>query len=179
VPEIRPGQSPPPGGDDENPHARARSRALRVLARREISRKELAARLRRASFDAGVVDSVLDDLEASGFLDDRRFCSAYLRSQARSRPRSWRLLVRDAAEKGVSREIIELVKADLEADTTEESLAEAAARKKARASRGDPDVLMRALAGRGFTPSVAGRAVERALGTGADRRDGFGSYEDT
>ncbi len=178
VPEIRPGESLPSGDDDENPHARARSRALRVLARREVSRKDLSARLRRAGFGAGIAGEVLDDLEAEGLLDDRRFCMLYLRSQARSRPRSWRLLIRDAAEKGVSREIIESVRVELEAETTEEDLAAAAARKKARTSRGDPDALRRALAGRGFTPSVAEQAIRGVPGTGMDRGDGVGSYED-
>ncbi len=179
MPEIRPGESLPSGGNDENPHARARSRALRVLARREVSRKDLSARLRRAGFGAGIAGEVLDELEAEGLLDDRRFCILYLRSQARSRPRSWRLLIRDAAEKGVSREIIESVRAELEADTTEDDLAAAAARKKVRASRGDSDALRRALAGRGFTPSAAEQAIRGVLGTGAYRRDDCESYEDT
>lgn len=177
MPESRPEESPHAKGDSENPHARARSRALRVLARREISRRDLRARLLRAGYDADLTCRVLDELEAGGLLDDRRFCLLYLRSQAGSRPRSWRLLIRDAAEKGVSREIIGSVMAELEADTTEGDLAVAAARKKARASRGDPDALSRALAARGFTRSVAEQAVREVLGTGTDRRDGLESYD--
>lgn len=50
-----------------------RATAIRMLARREYPRAELAERLVRRGADAGEVARVLDDLERQGYLSDARF----------------------------------------------------------------------------------------------------------
>lgn len=61
-----------------------RSRAIRLLSRREHSRAELRRKLLASAGDdgnAGILDQVLDDLEAGRWLSDERFAEAFVRSR--------------------------------------------------------------------------------------------------
>jgi len=57
--------------------------AARLLARREHSRAELAAKLRRRGIDAGECERVLDRLEAVGALSEARFVEQLVTSRLR------------------------------------------------------------------------------------------------
>lgn len=58
-----------------------RQKALRLLARREHSRKELARKLAPGA-EAESLDALLARLEELGLLSDRRFAESYVRSHA-------------------------------------------------------------------------------------------------
>lgn len=66
-----------------------KARALRALARREHSRAELARKLAPHAVDqaeasaSAQIERVLDDLAASGLLDERRAAEAMVAAQAR------------------------------------------------------------------------------------------------
>lgn len=60
---------------------KARSVALRLLARREHSRLELSLKLRQRQIERAVIDRVLDDYEAEGWLNDDRFADVYARQR--------------------------------------------------------------------------------------------------
>lgn len=60
---------------------KARSVALRLLARREHSRQELALKLRQRMLESSVISMVLDDYEGKGWLDDSRFADIYARQR--------------------------------------------------------------------------------------------------
>ncbi len=57
--------------------------ALRLLARREYSRKELQDKLLHAGFDNLQVHMVLDSLKASGYQDDQRYLEMLTRTRLR------------------------------------------------------------------------------------------------
>lgn len=76
-----------------------RGRALRLLARREHTRAELARKL-AAHDEQGCLDATLDALEAEGALSDERFVESYLHSNA-SRAGA-RKLAYDMRSRGVS-----------------------------------------------------------------------------
>ncbi|EDM49455.1 regulatory protein RecX [Marinobacter algicola] len=65
---------------DDQDH-KARSAALRLLARREHSRLELALKLRQRKIEADIIERVLDDYEAEGWLSDERFAEVYARQR--------------------------------------------------------------------------------------------------
>lgn len=69
------------GKTEEDPQARARSVALRLLARREHSRYELAMKLRQRKLDPVDYEPVLDEYEAEGWLSDERFAEIYCRQR--------------------------------------------------------------------------------------------------
>lgn len=60
---------------------RARATALRLLARREHSRLELSLKLRQRRVPGDIIESVLDDYENEGWLDDNRFADVYARQR--------------------------------------------------------------------------------------------------
>lgn len=60
-----------------------KSRALRMLARREHSRLELRRKLERVAVEGDDVDAVLDDLAARGWLSDARFAELSIRAHSR------------------------------------------------------------------------------------------------
>ncbi|MFP3978879.1 regulatory protein RecX [Marinobacter sp. KMM 10035] len=60
---------------------KVRSVALRLLARREHSRQELALKLRQRKLDSSIISQVLDDYEGEGWLDDNRFADVYSRQR--------------------------------------------------------------------------------------------------
>ena len=69
----------PENQDDQE--YRARSAALRLLARREHSRLELTLKLRQRKVPADIIEAVLDDYEKEGWLDDNRFADVYARQR--------------------------------------------------------------------------------------------------
>ncbi|MHB8914219.1 MAG: recombination regulator RecX [Thiobacillus sp.] len=60
-----------------------RDRALRLLARREHSRQELAHKLEYAGADRVELAAVLEELEAKSWLSDRRFAESYVADHRR------------------------------------------------------------------------------------------------
>jgi regulatory protein len=60
-----------------------RTRAMRLLARREHSRLELARKLQPHVHEGDDVESLLDELAAKGWLSDARFAEQAIRSKAR------------------------------------------------------------------------------------------------
>lgn len=60
---------------------RARSVALRLLARREHSRQELTLKLRQRQLEGSIISRVLDDYEREGWLNDDRFSDVYSRQR--------------------------------------------------------------------------------------------------
>ena len=60
---------------------KARATALRLLARREHSRLELHLKLRQRNVPGDIIESVLDEYESEGWLDDNRFADVYARQR--------------------------------------------------------------------------------------------------
>jgi len=65
----------------QDPEYQARAVALRLLARREHSRQELALKLRQRKIEPDIIDMVLDEYEAEGWLDDQRFAEIFTRQR--------------------------------------------------------------------------------------------------
>jgi regulatory protein len=91
-------------------------RALRLLAVRPRSRRELGSRLRQAGFETGEISSELDRLEEVGLIDDGAFARELADHHLKVRGSGRRAVVGALASKGVSRETIEETLAGLEGD---------------------------------------------------------------
>ncbi len=141
-------------------------RALRLLAVRPRSRREMESRLRSAGFDAELVAEELARLEEVGLLDDERFAQEFAEHALDRRLSGRRAVASSLAAKGVSRLLIERTLEDVEADED----ARAAELARSRASRLGglaPEVAYRRLvsflARRGYEGAVARRAAASAL----------------
>lgn len=140
--------------------------ALRILAARDHSQAQLAAKLARRGFEEGCIREALTRLLDLTYIDDRRFARALARD---------RLLVR---RRGLGDVRARLFKAGLEGGLIDEIMGELgqgegpdegdicleAARKRLNALR-EPDPrkrrekLFRHLAGRGFSPDSISRTL--------------------
>lgn len=87
---------------DPEARARLKTRALRLLARREHGVKELGERLARAAgTDPDDLRAVVQELVDEGSLSDARYAEAFARDAIRLRPRARRLLVGELVGRGV------------------------------------------------------------------------------
>ncbi|HET7869819.1 MAG TPA: regulatory protein RecX [Actinomycetota bacterium] len=141
-------------------------RALRLLAVRPRSRREMESRLRSAGFDAETVAEELARLEEVGLVDDERFAQEFAEQALGRRLSGRRAVASSLAARGVSRPAIELALQDVEVD--DDVRAAELARSRASRLRGlAPEVAYRRLvsflARRGYEGAVARRAAASAL----------------
>jgi regulatory protein len=145
--------------------------ALSWLARRELTERQVRARLARREAEAGEIDAAIERLRREGALDDRRVAGAYVRTAVRLKGRGPLRLRRDLHALGVSgaaaREAID----EALVETPEDTLIDRAlARRwpKGEASRADVARVYRALLRQGFNGEKVMAAIRRRGGSGGD-----------
>ncbi len=95
--------------------AEVRRAAVALLARRDHSRRELAAKLAQRGFSVEMIELVLSALAAEGLQSDARFAEIYINS-ARGKGHGLMRIRAALRERGVAQEIIESQLADDETD---------------------------------------------------------------
>lgn len=141
-------------------------RALRLLAVRPRTRRELLLRLVRAGFERDEVDAELDRLQEVGLVDDARFAAEFVEHALDRRLEGRRSIAASLSAKGLDRRLIQetLASADRDDGTRLDRLAEA----RARRLRGlGPEAAYRRLVSflvrRGHEAGAARAAAARAL----------------
>lgn len=113
-------------------HEDAMAAALRLVAFRPRSEKEMRQALARRSVSPVLRDEVVSRLRELGLLDDAAFAASFVESRDRGSPRSQRLLVQELRQKGIAREV-----ASLSADAVDDAdAAYRAAERRASSMRG-------------------------------------------
>jgi regulatory protein len=142
-------------------------RALRLLAVRARSRRELEGRLLRAGFEAEEVHREVARLEAVGLVDDGAFARQVVEHELKSRRSGRRAVVSRLMAKGVAKDEIDRALDEVAGEPDEERALELARARSSRlvsASRERAfSRLVAYLARRGFDPEVARRAARTAL----------------
>jgi regulatory protein len=142
-------------------------RALRLLAVRPRSRRELERRLRQAGFEPEEVEPELDRLAAVGLVDDEDFARRLLEHEIGIRKSGARVVRARLLEKGVDRDIVERTLTLVPPDTEFERALELAQARAARSRSLAPEKAFTRLMGdlmrRGYEPSLAREAVTKAL----------------
>ena len=151
-----------------DPYSFAMSSALYALAPRAKSRAELFAHLVKRGVESEIADSVLDDLELQGLLNDLDFANIWSESRQRQKKLSKRVIAGELRGKGVSQDIIDEVVAKID-DTTEYQTAFALAEKKFRSCAHLPeDKVYSRISGllnrKGFSSALASRIIRELLG---------------
>ena len=129
-----------------------RDDAIRLLARRDYSRAELAGRLALKHHDAESIRQTLDALEAEGLQSDARFAESFVRSRL-ARGQGPMKVRAGLNERGVERELIGTVLDAAQAATDWQALACEALAKRFDGPGATPRERARRerfLAGRGF-----------------------------
>jgi regulatory protein len=157
------GAEPIEAGD---PVAIAREIALRQLTVRARSRAELARALKRKGTPDDVTTIVLDRLQEVGLVDDEAFARDWLAAGDRRR-RSRSALLAELAEKGVAREVVDAVVAELDSDRDYLVARSYAESRVGGLTRVEPSARYRRLAGalarRGFPAGVVAQVTKEVL----------------
>lgn len=148
----------------EKPQASLRARALRLLARREHSRLELARKLAPHAEDPGELENLLDEFTRRGWVAEERVAEQIIHAR-RGRFGSGRIR-QEMLAKGVPEEVVAAVLPQLK-DTDLEAARTIWRRKfgKAPASAAERARQMRFMQGRGFALDTILKIIRSA---GAD-----------
>lgn len=153
--------------EDQNElFAKAKGSALRLLKLRPRSVKELQDRLQRKSYPAKVVDRVINELTEMELLDDAAFAKAWFQWRSTGRPVGLRRIAQELKDKGISKEVIDVLVSGAKDDFDEEAVVRAIAEKRMgqRAQKDAPflkrkkrvlDYLLR----RGFSAGAVSKVV--------------------
>jgi regulatory protein len=76
--------------------------ALHLLARRELSVKQVRARLLQRTTRVDVIESAIERLRANGSLDDERVATAYARTAAHVKGRGRDRILRELSQMGIA-----------------------------------------------------------------------------
>ena|SRR3989344_7591164 len=76
--------------------------AIKFLAIRARSQKEVKDYLRKKTSDGNLINQIIDKLTGMGLIDDRKFAQWLIESRSRSRPRGQRLLINELKSKGIN-----------------------------------------------------------------------------
>jgi len=154
-------------GNEAKPAASPKILAVRMLARREYSRAELAQRLLRKGIARDDIERALDELAAAGYLSDERYANAVVAQ--RSGRYGKRAIAHALREKGIAAPEALAAMAPLAAT---DELADATALWRQRfgsepANQKEKARQVRFLLSRGYGMSVALRVL-RSAGASAD-----------
>lgn len=140
----------------------AHDAALRLLASRPRSEKEMRTRLAMRGFEPAVIDEEADRLRRAGLLDDAKFARAWVEDRKRVSPRGRRMLRYELLGRGIDPESVDLVTDDIDDRETALALARSRARGSALA---DYETFLAKVGGflrrRGFDYSVAADAARQ------------------
>ena len=117
----------------ENLH-KAKEQAMRLLAVRPRSRKELGDRLQQ-KYSKEIAEQVLARLQEIGLLNDAEFAIMYARSRLITHPQGSWLIKRELAQKGVAEDYIDTATNAAFAEKSEKEWAVDLAKKKMRTYR--------------------------------------------
>jgi regulatory protein len=106
--------------------------AVRYLASRPKSVSEIARHLRSKRFDDMEVARAIDRLRAQRYVDDEAFARYWVEQRARFKPRGDRALRTELVQKGVARDVIEVVLGERAPDADAEQAKRALSRPLAR-----------------------------------------------
>jgi regulatory protein len=136
-----------------NRDATPRDDAIRLLARREYSRAELASRLSAKGHEAAAIAEALDALVEQGLQSDARFAESFLRSRI-LRGQGPLKIRQELSQRGIDRELIRDAFAEQEGDVDWCVLA--------------GEILARRFSGPGDTPRERARRERFLAGRGFD-----------
>jgi regulatory protein len=151
---------PKSSGSAPNPQT-ARAAALALVARRDYTTAEIAARLRERGFDAEAIASALTDLRATRALDDARVAATHARRAAAIKGRGRVRIARELAARGLPPAAIEDALAGVAAGDELASIRRILVRKRwpDRPTLADRQRMFRHLLRRGFPADLISRAL--------------------
>lgn len=128
----------------------AAKKTLDLLSRAEQSRQGLSQKLLRKGYSKSIIERVLDRFEDQGYLSDRRFAEAWVRSRLKKHPEGTAALLSGLRKRGVDGKTAESVVTALVTEEIEWEALNRAAEKLSRRSGVTQEKLITRLLGWGF-----------------------------
>ncbi len=154
-----------------DPDLSARTAALHLLSAKSYTADELRRKLKHKGFESEEIQSVLDDFNSKGYLNDRDYAARYTEMKRKHAYFGKRMIAAQLKNKGVSSEIITETVENNHTDHDEYQIAKDAARKKLTqwhlADNKDLDRLRMRIYGflqrRGFSNQIIYRVIHEYL----------------
>jgi regulatory protein len=83
------------------------NKAYSLLSRRDHSRKQLFDKLRQRGYSQEIIDEVISELQAAGYLDDTAFACRFAGARLKALPMGKKRLVSELVQKGIDTETAE------------------------------------------------------------------------
>jgi regulatory protein len=143
--------------------------ALQLLARRELSEKQLRDRLIDRGHPADEINRVVEHLLETKSLDDARVAHAYARTAADVKGRGRLRVMRELSAMGIARDVANEALAEVFAEVDERALIGKSLQKKMRGrhritSAAEHARLYQFLMRQGFTPAGIAAALRKVAG---------------
>lgn len=140
---------------EEDALRQAKDQALRYLAVRPHSRRELFRKMREKGYRPAVIERALADLAKIDLINDEQFARLFIQNELLLRPSGRTLLRQKLMQRGIEKEMVEHLLAELFPESLEEEFVRRLAKKFLK-SRGhlppqkQKEKLVRYLQGKGF-----------------------------
>jgi regulatory protein len=149
---------------------------LRLLARRELSVKQLRDRLVDREHPADEIDRAIEHLLETKALDDARVARAYARTASNVKGRGRVRVMRELSAMGIAKDTASEAVAEVFADVDERGLIAKALQKKMRgrpriADAAEHARLYQYLMRQGYTPAGISAALRKLRGGGREQYD--------
>lgn len=130
--------------------SKAMAKAYQYLSYRSRTVSELTQHLSQKGFEDDATELVVERLSGLGLLDDRQFALNWIASRQTLKPSSRRKLELELRQKGVSKEVVEEVLADIAPEQEIEAIKQVAKKKLTQEKFQDQRKLLSFLLGQGF-----------------------------
>ncbi len=139
---------------------KAYDRSLHYIEIRPRSEQEIRQYLKRKQYEPELINAVAAKLYDIDLLNDERFARQWVEWRLASKPSSKRKLQAELIQKGISRDIIQEVMAEIEPETELEQVKALIGRKARLSQYQDRQKLMAYLARQGFSYDLIKRALD-------------------
>lgn len=86
--------------------AAAKSKAFVYISYKFRTEKEVRLKLEDESFNSNIIEKVLNELKAEGYINDNLYIRKYLHDRRKLNPKSKRMLMVELKKKGIDKELI-------------------------------------------------------------------------
>lgn len=142
----------------------AKERALKLLDYRKRSRLEIEQKLKKADYEQGVIDEVIQNLEELGFIDDLDFSQSWVNSRKSGKGMGKNRIKWELKQKGIDKEVLDSALLSLNSEDEYETALKSAENRWRKDK--DPDIrakkrrLISYLSRQGFSWETANKVVE-------------------
>jgi len=162
--------------NEREDYLRLREQALRYLARRAHSKREMKTKLSQKGFDSYKIIQIIAELEQKKYLDDAHFARVFIQDEIRLKKTGPLRIRQKLREKGIDKELAEQLLHLLYPEDLQTIHAAELAQKKVKNLTAQPVAkkqtqLANYLKNKGYTWHITGHIIQQLTGELSDERE--------